>query len=289
MFGFQRVGDMIWAACDARARGFLIGGTAGRTTLAGEGLQHQDGNSHMMAYPYPNLMAYDPAFAFEIAVILEEGFRRMYVEGEDLIYYLTVGNELYAMPPMPEGSKEGIIKGMYRFKESKMKKQHGMYANLMGSGAIMNEALQAAQILENDFGVACDVYSVTSYKQLHRNGAECDRHDMHHPEEARKTPYVAELLNGFGDVTVAASDYVKALPYSIAQWIPTPFLALGTDGFGRSDGRRALRDFFEVDDRHIVVATLVELMRAGKMDLEIVKKAADRFGIDANRVDPVSR
>jgi pyruvate dehydrogenase E1 component len=290
MFGFQRIGDLIWAACDMRCRGFLVGGTAGKTTLAGEGLQHQDGHSHLLAYPHPNLLAYDPAFAFEIAVIVMEGIDRMLVRGEDLLYYLTVGNEPYPMPPMPEGVSEGILRGMYRFSKSgSAGGQTKLRAHLLGSGAILTEVLKAQEILEEKYGVAADVWSVTSYKQLLRDGLEKERNNRLHPSQEAQLPYVTELLAEPRSVVVAACDYTKALPYSIARWVPGPFVGLGTDGFGRSDGRSALRDFFEVDARHVVVATLSALAREGKMDAERVEEAIRSLKVDASRPDPVTR
>ena len=289
MFGFQRIGDLIWAACDMRCRGFLVGGTAGRTTLAGEGLQHQDGHSHLLAYPHPNLLAYDPAFAFEIAVILMEGIDRMFVRGEDILYYLTVGNEPYPMPPMPEGSREGILRGMYRFRPSGgAVKQTELCAHLLGSGAILTEVIKAQEILEERYGVAADVWSVTSYKQLFRDALEEERQNRLHPGKEAHLPYVTQLLAEPRGVVVAASDYSKALPYSVARWIPGPFVGLGTDGFGRSDGRSALRDFFEVDARHIVLATLSALARDGKMDAQKVQDAIRDLQVDPSRRDPVN-
>src|SRR6476646_10699101 len=274
MFGFQRIGDLIWAAADMRTRGFLLGGTAGRTTLAGEGLQHQDGHSHVLALPVPNLMAYDPAFAFEIAIIIQDGIRRMYVDQESIFYYLTVGNEPLPMPAMPDGAgvREGILKGMYLFKPSQ-KKDVKLRAQLLGSGAIMFEVLKAQEILEGKYGVSADVWSVTSYKELYRNGNDCERWNMLHPGEKPKTPYVTQRLQGADGVLVAASDYMKVLPESIAQWMPRPLVSLGTDGFGRSEGRAALRDFFEVDAKHITLATLVALLRDKKVKADLVQRA----------------
>jgi pyruvate dehydrogenase E1 component len=287
MFGFQRVGDLMWAAGDSRCRGFLVGGTAGRTTLSGEGLQHQDGHSHLLAYPIPNVLAYDPAFAYEIAVIIQEGLRRMYQEQEDVFYYLTVMNENYAMPPMPEGAKEGILKGMYRFSASQLPDAR-LHAQLLGSGAILNEALKAQKVLEEKYGVAADVWSVTSYKQLHRDGHSVERWNALHAGEPPRTPYVAECLGQAPGVFVAASDYVKALPDSISRWVPGPLVALGTDGFGRSDGRRALRKFFEVDAESITVATLSALARQQKIEPDVVRKAIKEMGIDPEKPEPVT-
>ncbi|MBW2178580.1 MAG: pyruvate dehydrogenase (acetyl-transferring), homodimeric type, partial [Deltaproteobacteria bacterium] len=248
MFGFQRIGDLIWAAGDSQTRGFLLGGTAGRTTLAGEGLQHQDGHSHVMACTNPSVEAYDPAFAYEVAVIVQEGLRRMLEEGESVIYYLTLMNEFYRMPPMPKNVKNGILKGMYKFRASENRRDK-LRAHLLGSGAILNEALKAQEILENDFAVSADVWSVTSYKKLHINAIETERRNILNPDRDAELPYVSHLLRNEKGVFVAASDYLKMLPASIAQWIPGRFATLGTDGYGRSDTRAALRSFFEVDAR----------------------------------------
>jgi pyruvate dehydrogenase E1 component len=287
MFGFQRIGDLIWAAADMRARGFLLGGTAGRTTLAGEGLQHQDGHSHVLALPVPNLMAYDPAFAFEIAIIIQDGIRRMYVDGESIFYYLTVGNEPLPMPAMPDGPgiRDGILKGMYLFKPSQ-KKDAKLRAQLFGSGAIMFEVLKAQEILESKYGVAADVWSVTSYKQLYRDGNDCERWNMLHPAESPRVPFVTERLKDTQGVLVAASDYMKVLPESISQWMPRPLVALGTDGFGRSEGRTALRDFFEVDAKHIVLATLSALAREKKIDTKTIQQAVKELGINPEKANP---
>lgn len=286
MFGLQRVGDLIWAAADSRCRGFLLGGTSGRTTLAGEGLQHQDGNSHLLAYTVPNLMAYDPAFAFEIAVIIQEGIRRMYAEGESIFYYLTLMNEPYLMPAMPEGVAEGILKGMYRLKAAENKKAQ-LRAQLFGSGAILNEALKAQALLEEKYGVAADVWSITSYKELYRDGHEVERWNRLHPLEPPRVPYVTSCLQDAPGVCVAASDYVKALPDSISRWFPRPLVSLGTDGFGRSDSRRALRDFFEVDARHITLATLAALRQEKKLKPEVVQKALQDLEISPEKVNPM--
>ena len=287
MFGFQRIGDLIWAAGDSRCRGFLIGGTSGRTTLAGEGLQHQDGNSQLLAYPLPNLLSYDPAFAYEIAVIVHEGIRRMYEEQESVFYYLTVMNEFYPMPPMPPGVQEGILKGMYRFRASENKRAK-LRAQLFGSGAILREALRAQKMLEEQYGVAADVWSVTSYKELYKEGHEVERWNMLHPMERPRIPYVAACLADAPGIFVAASDYVKALPDSVARWFPRPLVSLGTDGFGRSDTREALRGFFEVDARTITFATLSALAREKQVGPEILKKAMVDLGIDPDKPNPMT-
>jgi pyruvate dehydrogenase E1 component len=284
MFGFQRVGDLIWAAADSRSRGFLLGGTAGRTTLAGEGLQHQDGNTHVLAYPVPNCVSYDPAFAYELAVIIEEGIRRMYKEQESVFYYLTVMNEQYPMPAMPEGSREGIIKGLYRFRAAKNTAAK-LKAQLLGSGAILPEVIKAADLLET-FGVAADVWSVTSYGELYRDGNACDRWNMLHPAQKPRVPYIAECLGQTEGVIVAASDYLKVLPNSIDRWLPRPIVSLGTDGFGRSEGRRALRDFFEVDARFVALGALSALAREKQIDAKLVEKAIKDLCIDPEKKNP---
>jgi pyruvate dehydrogenase E1 component len=284
MFGFQRVGDLIWAAGDSRARGFMLGGTAGRTTLAGEGLQHQDGNSHVMSLCYPNCISYDPAFAFEIAIIIEDGIRRMYKEQEPVFFYLTLGKGPYEMPPMPDGSKDGILKGLYKFKPA-AKGNAKLKAQLLGSGAIMNEVLEAQKLLEK-FGVAADVWSVTSYQELYRDGHACDRWNLLHPTDTPRVPYVTQCLKDAQGPIVAASDYLKVLPDSIDRWTPRRVRSLGTDGFGRSDDRAGLREFFEVNAQFITLATLTELAADGKIDRDVVAKAIKEFGIDPEKANP---
>jgi pyruvate dehydrogenase E1 component len=287
MFGFQRIGDLIWAAADMRCRGFLVGGTAGRTTLAGEGLQHQDGHSHLLALPVPNLLAYDPAFAYEIAIILQDGIKRMYINGESIFYYLTVGNEPLPMPEIPqEGNvREGVLKGMYRFRKS-VKKDAKLRAQLFGSGSIMFEVLKAQQILEEKYGVAADVWSVTSYKELYRNANDCERWNMLHPADAPKVPYITQMLKDAPGPFIAASDYVKILPESLTKWMPGQLVALGTDGFGRSENRVSLRDFFEVDAKHIVLATLGALAREKKIGTDAVQRAIQELGINPEKMNP---
>jgi pyruvate dehydrogenase E1 component len=286
MFGLQRISDFIWAAADMRCRGFMLGGTAGRTTLAGEGLQHQDGNSHVLALPIPTMRAYDPAFAYEIAVIVQDGIRRMYKDGENIFYYITVMNEAYSMPPMPAGATEGILKGMYKFRASETKNAK-LRAQLFGSGAILREALKAQEILGEKYGVSADVWSVTSYKSLYTDGIDVERWNLLHPGEKPRVPYVTECLAGSDGVLVAASDYLKALPNLISRWTPRRLAALGTDGFGRSDGRAALRDFFEVDARFITLATLNELFREGKVDAAVVQKAVKELEINLEKPNPL--
>jgi pyruvate dehydrogenase E1 component len=285
MFGFQRIGDLIWAAADARTRGFLIGGTSGRTTLAGEGLQHQDGHSHVLALAVPTIKAYDPAFAYEIAVIVEDGIRRMYRDQESVFYYLTVTNEPYEMPPMPEGVRDGILRGLYLCRPS-TKSGARAHVDLLGSGAILPEAIKAQELLEARFDVAADVWSVTSYKELYRDGHAVERWNMLHPEDPPRVPYVAQCLADRPGVIVAASDYLKVLPDLIDRWVRRPVVALGTDGFGRSDSRRALRDFFEVDARFIALGALWALAERGELARSVVRQALAQLEINPDKPDP---
>lgn len=287
MFGFQRIGDLIWAAGDSRTRGFMLGGTAGRTTLAGEGLQHQDGHSHLNALAYPNCVAYDPAFAYEIAIIIHEGIRRMYVNQESIFYYLTVMNEQYEMPTMPDGAAEGILKGMYRLRATS-KPTAKLRAQLFGSGAILHEVIKAQELLESTYDVGADIWSVTSYTELYRDGHACERWNLLHPGATWRVPYVAECLNDAPGVFIAASDYVKALPDAIDRWLPRSMTALGTDGFGRSESREGLRDFFEVDYRYVVVATLAALARDGQLDQSVVQQAIASLGINPEKSNPAT-
>jgi pyruvate dehydrogenase E1 component len=287
MFGLQRIGDLIWAAGDIQTRGFLLGGTAGRTTLAGEGLQHQDGNSHLLAFPIPNLRTYDPAYAYELAVILRDGLERMHAKQESVFYYITLMNENYAQPPMPEGVEEGILRGIYRLRSAG--KSGKVQLHLLGSGTILNEAVKAQELLAEKFGIHADVWSVTSYKELHRDALACARWNRLHPEEAPRIPYVTQVFGEGNHAFAAASDYVKALPESIAAHLPGPLHMLGTDGFGRSDGRKELRDFFEVDARHIAQAVLWQLMRTGEMEASAVSRALAELKIDAEKAEPVHR
>ncbi len=285
MFGFQRIGDLVWAAADSRTRGFMLGGTSGRTTLAGEGLQHQDGNSQLFALAYPNCVSYDPAFAYEIAVIIEDGIRRMYVNQESIFYYLTVMNEQYAMPMMPEGSREGILKGLYKFRATGQPNAK-LRAQLFGSGAILPEVIRAQEILESKYNVGADVWSVTSYTELYREGHACERWNLLHPGQTPHVPYVTQCLQDAPGVFVAASDYVKALPDAIDRWLPRPLVSLGTDGFGRSENRASLRDFFEVDYRYVIVGTLAALARDGKIDASVVDQAIKAHNINPEKVNP---
>jgi pyruvate dehydrogenase E1 component len=269
-----------------RCRGFLIGGTAGRTTLAGEGLQHQDGHSHVLALPVPNLLAYDPAFAYEIAIIIQEGIKRMYVDQESIFYYLTVTNEPLPMPEMPkgEGIRDGVLRGLYRFNSSDADSK--LRAQLLGSGTIMFEVLKAQTILKEKYGVAADVWSVTSYKQLYRDANDCERWNMLHPGEPAKMPFVTQALKDAPGPFVAASDYMKVLPESLARWVPGQLVSLGTDGFGRSENRAALRDFFEVDAKHIVLATLGALAKENKIGIDVVKQAVRDLQINPEKLNP---
>jgi len=289
MFGLQRVGDLAWAAGDARARGFLVGATAGRTTLNGEGLQHQDGHSHLLASAIPNMRTFDPAFAFEIAVILQDGIRRMTEVHEDGLTYLTVGNENYRQPPMPdgEGVREGIVRGLYRFRT--MTPAGGSAStprvHLVGAGAIMNEVLRAQEMLAERFGVASEVWSATSFTELRREAIEVERWNVLHPEAETRVPYVAQCFED-GAPVVAASDYVKALPDGLAKWVPGRLTALGTDGFGRAETREALRDHFEVDHRHVTFAALSALAREETIPARVAVEARGTLGIDPERGDP---
>ena len=286
MFGFQRVGDLIWAAADMRCRGFLVGGTAGRTTLAGEGLQHQDGNSHLLACTVPNLIAYDPAFAFEIGVIVREGIRRMYENCEDVFYYLTVENESYPMPEMPEGVEEGILKGLYCYRPSRSRAKHRV--QLLASGAILNQALSAQKLLSERFNIASDVWSATSFKELHRDGMETDRWNMLHPGEKPRVAYIRQCLGEDPVPIVIASDYVKALPNSLVRWMPGVPVTLGTDGFGRSESREALRDFFEVDSRFIALGALTALAGQKKIKRGRLEKAIKELDINPSKPNPLT-
>ena len=286
MFGMQRVGDLVWLAADSRTRGFLLGGTSGRTTLAGEGLQHQDGHSHLLASAVPNLLAYDPTFAYEIAVIIEDGIRRMYKEQESIFYYITVMNEQYVQPAMPAGVREDILRGLYRFRTAE--KPSKLRAQLIGGGAILLEILKAQEMLAAEHGVAADVWSATSYTELARDANAVDRWNRLHPGQPPRTSHIVKSLGAAEGVIVAASDYVKTLPDTIGRWLGRPVVSLGTDGFGRSDGRAALRDFFEVDARHIVVATLAALARDGAVKPEVVAQAIQKYGIEPERPNPAT-
>lgn len=285
MFGFQRIGDLIWAGADMRMKGFLVGGTSGRTTLNGEGLQHEDGNSHVLALPVPTCQAYDPAFAYELAVIIEDGIKRMYGDREDIFYYLTVMNEQYVHQPMPDGSRDGILKGMYVARPTG-KPDAKLRAQLFGSGTILMQALEAQKILEEKYNVGADVWSVTSYVNLYREGNAAERWNRLHPTSKPRVPYVTQATKGAQGVFVAASDYLKALPHAIDRWLPRKLHLLGTDGFGRSETRPKLRDFFEVDARFIVLATLHALMEEKQVKPEVVTQAIADLDINADKSDP---
>ena len=285
MFGFQRVGDFIWAAGDSQARGFLIGGTAGRTTLAGEGLQHQDGHSQLVATTVPNCVAYDPAYAYELAVIVHAGLERMYAKQEGVFYYITCMNENYAQPAMPTGVEQGILSGMYLLQIG----GRGLVrVTLMGSGTILREVLAAAELLEKNYGVPADVFSVTSFSELRRNALDAERWNMLHPAAAPKPTYVGQCLGERSGPFVAATDYMKTVPDQIRQWVPGRYVVLGTDGYGRSDSRAALRRFFEVDRQYIVVAALKALADDGKIDAATVVKAIADLGVDPQKPNPLT-
>ena len=287
MFGFQRVGDFIWLAADSRCKGFLLGATAGRTTLNGEGLQHEDGHSHLMAATVPNCLAYDPGFAYEVAVIIQEGLRRMYVEDESIFYYITLYNEPYVMPALPEGANEGILKGMYLLKSADVPGARSR-VQLLGSGPILRQTLMAQETLARDYGVASDLYSVTSYKELRREALEIERWNLLHPTETPRQCYVQKLLAGKQGPFIAASDYMHLVTEQIAKWVPGRLVTLGTDGFGRSDTRENLRRHFEIDAAHITFAALSELHRRGEVDRAVIEKARQALGIDPDKKYPVS-
>jgi pyruvate dehydrogenase E1 component len=285
MFGFQRIGDLIWAAQDIRAKGFLIGGTAGRTTLNGEGLQHQDGHSLLNAIAFPCVRSYDPAYAYEMAVIILDGMRRLYEEGDTAIYYLMAGNENYVHPPMPEGAEEGIIRGMYRLQARQVPEARA-HVHLLGSGAILRHVLGAQEILAERYQIASQVWSVTSYTQLRRDAHACDHWNMLHPDQPPRRSYLEQVLAGESGLFVAASDYVRAVPEQISRWVPGELFALGTDGLGRSETREVLRRHFEVDAESITLATLWRLSRRGQLDTALVRQAIADLGIHPEKVDP---
>ncbi len=284
MFGFQRIGDLIWAAADARARGFLVGGISGRTSLSGEGLQHIDGQGHLYAMAYPNVMAYDPAFAFELAAIIKDGLKRMYKDHEDLIYYLTIGNQSYPMPEKPKSVEKDILKGLYRFRKSRKRKNKEKKVNLLGSGAIMTEILAAADTLEDEFDIPVDLWSATSYKALYDDARDCERQNI--LEGSNKACFLQQQLEGEGEIFIAASDYLKALPLSIAKWMPGDFTVLGTDGFGRSDTVEALRDFFEVDAKHIVFHALHALVRKKQLKAKVPTDYQKEHKFSTDKLNP---
>jgi pyruvate dehydrogenase E1 component len=288
MFGFQRVGDLIWAFGDARGRGFLLGATAGRTTLQGEGLQHDDGHSPVLASTVPNCKVYDPAFAYELAVIIEEGIRRMYGEKpEDIFYYLTLYNESMLMPAMPKGSKDGILRGLYRY----LPAPAGEFSNrarILASGSAMLAAVEAQGLLAEHHDTGAEIWSATSYKTLREDALSVERWNRLHPTEVPRVPYVSHVLGagGHAGATVAVTDYMKVVPDQIARWVPGPFVPLGTDGYGFSDTRAALRRHFETDAPHVVVAALSGLAQLGDVKGETVAEAIRRYGLDADAPDP---
>jgi pyruvate dehydrogenase E1 component len=284
MFGFQRIGDFAWAAGDMQARGFLIGGTAGRTTLAGEGLQHQDGHSLLLSSTIPNCVSYDPAYAYELAVIVHDGLRRMYAEQENVFFYITCMNENYAHPALPPDARDGIIRGMYKVRDSG---SNADALQLFGSGTILREVLAAAEYLEAEHDVSVDVWSVTSYSELRRDGIDCNRWNIRNPDAEARVPYVARCLDGAEGPFVAASDYMRIVPDQVREWIPGRFVTLGTDGFGRSDSRAALRRHFEVNRDNIVVASLKALADEGRMSVTAVGDAIRAFDLDPDKPNPV--
>jgi pyruvate dehydrogenase E1 component len=289
MFGFQRVGDLAWAAGDSRSRGFLLGGTAGRTTLAGEGLQHQDGHSHIFSSVIPNCVSYDPTFAYELAVIVHDGLRRMYAEQEDVFYYITLMNENYEHPPMPEGAEDGIRRGMYLLRDGAgggRVARGTLRVQLLGSGTILREVLAAAELLAADFDVVADVWSCPSFTELRRDGLATERWNLLHPTQPRRRSHVEACLADRPGPVVAATDYVKAFADQIRAFVPRRYTVLGTDGFGRSDYRRRLRSFFEVDAGFVAVAALSALAADGKVPPERVGDAIGRYGIDPDKPDP---
>jgi pyruvate dehydrogenase E1 component len=286
MFGFQRIGDFAWAGGDMRARGFLLGGTAGRTTLAGEGLQHQDGHSLLVATTIPNCRAYDPCYNYELAVIIQDGLRRMCVEQESVFYYITVMNENYAHPALPAGAEAGILRGMYPLRTGGKGK---VRVQLLGSGTILREVLAAADLLQEKFSIPADVWSVTSFSELRRDALDVERWNARHPGAKPRKAYVTECFADRNGPFVAATDYMKLVSDQIRQWVPGRFVALGTDGFGRSDGREALRHHFEVDRKSVVVAALKALVDEGSIDPSTVVKAMTDLGVDPDKPNPVTQ
>ena len=293
MFGFQRIGDLAWAAGDSRAKGFLLGGTAGRTTLNGEGLQHEDGHSHLMSATIPNCISYDPTFAYELAVIIQDGLRRMYVDREDVFYYITVMNENYTHPALPDGAAPGILKGMYLLREAgAQKKRAGTdkspKVQLLGSGTILREVIAAADLLEKDFGVKADIWSATSFNELRRDGIDTERWNLLHPVETPRESHVQRCLKDRTGPVIAATDYMRSFADQIRPYVPTRYVVLGTDGFGRSDTRKNLRRFFEVDRHYVAVAALKALADEGTISVEKVAEAIDRYGIDSGKPNPAT-
>jgi pyruvate dehydrogenase E1 component len=283
MFGFQRIGDLAWAAGDMQARGFLLGGTSGRTTLNGEGLQHQDGHSHLLAATIPNCVAYDPTYAYELAVIVHDGLKRMFERQENVFYYITVMNENYVQPPLPPGTEAGILRGLY-----KLQAREGAAIQLLGSGAILREVIAAGELLEADFGVRANVWSATSFNELRRDGLDCERWNLLHPAAPPRVPYVTAQLRSEQGPVVAATDYMKAYADQIREFVPARYRVLGTDGFGRSDTRAKLREFFEVDRRYVAVAALKALADDGALPAARVSEALVKYGLDPDKPAPTS-
>ncbi len=285
MFGFQRIDDFVWAAGDSRAKGFLMGGTAGRTTLNGEGLQHEDGHGLLLASTHPTCVAYDPTFSYELAVILQDGLKRMYEDGENIFYYITLMNENYTQPEMPEGVEDGIRKGIYLFRKGKKSE---LSVNLMGSGTIFREVIAAAELLEKDFGISASIWSVPGINQLHRDGIECERYNLTHPDKKMKVPYMEQALTGFDFPSVISTDYIRSYAEQVRRFVPGGNLTvLGTDGFGRSDTREALREFFEVNRYYIALAALQGLLREGKLSAKKVGEAVKKYNLDADKPSPL--
>ena len=284
MFGFQRFGDLAWAAGDLRARGFLLGGTAGRTTLNGEGLQHEDGHSHILASTIPNCVTYDPTFAYELVVIIRDGLRRMFQEQEDVYYYITVMNENYPHPGMPEGAEDGIIKGMYLLADGGQAK--GPRVQLLGSGTILREVIAGAELLKNDFGVTADIWSATSFNELRRDGMSVERWNLLHPTQPRRQSHIERCLDGHDGPVIASTDYMRIYADQVRDYIPRRYITLGTDGFGRSDYRVNLRRFFEVNRYYVAVAALKALADEGQIEVDTVENAIKKYGLDTERPDP---
>ena len=288
MFGFQRVGDLAWAGGDMQARGFLLGGTAGRTTLSGEGLQHDDGHSHLFSCNIPNCISYDPTFAYEVAVILQDGLRRMYGRQENIFYYITLMNENYSHPALPDDAADGILKGMYLLSAGQAKKKNAPKVQLIGSGTILREVIAAAELLAEDFGVTSDIWSAPSFTELRREGLEVERWNRLHPEAKPRRSYVETILESHEGPVLAATDYVKLFADQIRTLIPRRYVTLGTDGYGRSDTRKMLRRFFEVDRYHVAVAALKALADEGTIPPKKVTEAIKQYNIDADAPDPLT-
>ena len=284
MFGFQRVGDLMWQAADQRTKGFMLGATAGRTTLNGEGLQHQDGHSHLLTSTIPTIRAYDPCFAYEIAVIVQDGLETMYAKGEELYYYLTVHNENYVHRPMPEGVEEGILKGLYKLEKGPEGKKHK--AHLLGSGTILQQALKAQEILAEKYDVSCDVWSATSFRRLRHEAINCERWNMLNPEQAPRKSYLEMILENEKGSFIAVSDNMRIVSEQITRWVPGGLTTLGTDGFGRSDTRENLRRFFEVDAEMSVIGVLYALVKQGVLDKSVIKKAIQDLKVDPEKSYP---